>query len=259
MLEHTFSQNSDTVLSAALKAHGLWEFSDWWSRQIDWIEAPNRERGGWSGVGKLAIQSDCGKSYILYVKRQQNHCHRSWRHPIKGIPTFNVEFDAIRALSKLGIGVPKIIFFGCYESGNDRQAVLVTLELEDCQALDTVFPEQLNSDEQTLLILQLGRAIRLLHNAGWQHRALYPKHLFVRLKKNKVDVVFIDLEKSRRMFFVCWQKYADLIPLLHRLRSWPPSISKQLFLDYCGEASLSVGQQIGWFWIQRHLKKRHKH
>lgn len=38
--------------------------------------------------------------------------------------------------------------------------------------------------------------------AHWQHGCLYPKHIFVRVEGEAIEVALIDLEKSRRRLTV---------------------------------------------------------
>ena len=71
-----------------LQRNRLDSFDALWALQLDAVDEPNTERGGWSSVYRL----DLGDS--AYLKRQSNHLTRSLRHPL-GEPTFAREFRNI--------------------------------------------------------------------------------------------------------------------------------------------------------------------
>lgn len=52
-------------------------FDFFWRQQGEWVEEPNRRRGGESGVQRVI--SPNGR--LLYSKRQTGHIYRSWLHP----------------------------------------------------------------------------------------------------------------------------------------------------------------------------------
>lgn len=55
--------------------------------------------------------------------------------------------------------------------------------------------------------------------AHWQHGCLYPKHIFVRVEGEAIEVALIDLEKSRRRLTVNKASQHDLKQLKRR-SSW---------------------------------------
>ena len=73
--------------------NGLFGFSDFWNRKIEWFEAPNHRRGGWSGVARSELTLPDGGRLPVFVKRQANHMTRTWRHPFRGQPTLIREFE----------------------------------------------------------------------------------------------------------------------------------------------------------------------
>lgn len=76
-------------------------FDYFWRQQGEWVEEPNRRRGGESGVQR--VMSSNGR--LLYSKRQTGHIYRSWLHPF-GRPTVLRERDAIKGLRLLDVRVP---------------------------------------------------------------------------------------------------------------------------------------------------------
>ena len=67
---------------ALLERHGLGTFDALWAKQLEAVDEPNTDGGGWSSVFRLELD---GHGY--YLKRQSNHLTHSLRHPL-GEPTF---------------------------------------------------------------------------------------------------------------------------------------------------------------------------
>jgi len=74
-------------------------FEYFWRQQGEWVEEPNRRRGGESGVQR--VMGPTGR--LLYSKRQTGHIYRSWLHPF-GRPTVLRERDALKGLRALMCG-----------------------------------------------------------------------------------------------------------------------------------------------------------
>ncbi|HSG93306.1 MAG TPA: lipopolysaccharide kinase InaA family protein [Methylotenera sp.] len=171
-------------------------FERLWSLPKDWFDPPNEARGGWSGVTRTELDTRIGKTTV-FVKRQQNYCSRTWRHPIQGIPTFQKELENIQQLKKLKIPTLRPLFFGKQE---DR-AVLITKALDSYTPLDKLEPEKLSRQQRQKLIQKLAKLTRKLHRSHYVHNCFYAKHVFVKTGKNgKWKIRFIDLEKLRWRF-----------------------------------------------------------
>ena len=95
------------------------DFNDWWQRTGEWVEAPNQRRGGESGVQRLAPVT-AGQPW-LYSKRQIGHRFISWRYPL-GRPTVLREKNAMQALQRLGVQVPKLVFYAAEKRDKDWHA-----------------------------------------------------------------------------------------------------------------------------------------
>ncbi|MEH6670215.1 lipopolysaccharide kinase InaA family protein [Halopseudomonas sp.] len=160
-------------------------FEHWWQLPARWVEQPNQRRGGWSGVLKGRW-----RNRDVYIKRQQSHLYRSWRHPL-GRPTVCRELENLQRLHSLGIGCPEVLFCGTKGSS----AVLVL------QALDQYMPmDQLSlpdSRHRQQLAQALGICLGRLHQHRLQHGCLYPKHIFVRADSDQWEIALLDLEKMR--------------------------------------------------------------
>lgn len=185
-----------------LAFNGLDNFDALWNLQAEWFETPNQRRGGWSGVCRVELLHPRGGTVVLYLKRQQNHRHYCWRHPIKGSATFQREARNIVNFKKLGIPSLNLIYFGEQEIKGDNQAILITEALTDYAALDHWLNHWQGSPLTTMMkekiTFQLAKVIRAMHDAGYRHGSLYPKHIYLKVNdEQEPEVRLIDLEKAR--------------------------------------------------------------
>lgn len=172
-------------------------FDRWLAEPGEWVEQPNQRRGGMSGVQRL--RGVDGR--LLYRKQQVDHCYRDWRHPF-GEPTVLREQRALRAFAALGVRVPQLVYCATRQRDGQQQAVLVTAALEGFDSLESCYArgDQLRWSEpqRSRIFRQLGSLLARLHQARWQHGCLYPKHIFLRIDGEAVELALLDLEKSRR-------------------------------------------------------------
>lgn len=182
-----------------------------WAQQGNWVEPPNIRRGGWSGVSRLNLHDTGGNVVPVYIKRQENHCRPSLRHPIKGEATFGREYRIIKRLRDRQVPTLNPLYFGERVVDGANQAILMTESLEGYQSMETLLDDgemaAMAPVQKRRLISALARTVRQMHDAGVQHRSLYPKHLMVKQDEG-FSVALIDLEKSRRCF----------IPFIHAVR-----------------------------------------
>lgn len=172
-------------------------FEHWWQTQGEWVEEPNRRRGGESGVQRLL--GDEGS--LLYAKRQVGHLCRSLAHPF-GRPTVLRERDALAGLQRLGVRVPRLVYCAAERGAEGWRGLLVTEALEGFCAIDSWYAAGgLRSGEQHEQLLRcIGMTLARMHQGRWQHGCLYAKHVFVRLTAEGAEVALLDLEKSRRRY-----------------------------------------------------------
>jgi predicted Ser/Thr protein kinase len=209
---------------ALLNQHQLASFEQLWAYQGDWFEPPNRERGGWSGVNFIELPDETGKKQGFYLKRQEGHIRRTWRHPIVGEPTFMREFTIIQHLNQYNVKTPNIVYF----ASKQTQAVLLMEALEGFVSLDKM-EQNFKCPQKIELICQLASAVRNMHLAGVQHRSLYDKHLFI---NENFNVALIDFEKSRVTPFISWLKFSDLITLNYRTHNVSRTQRLRFFKQY---------------------------
>lgn len=222
-----------------LNKQQLASFDAIWSLPIHWIDAPNDNRGGWSGVGQIEIMHR-DQVTTLFVKKQLNHITRTWRHPIVGELTFKNEFRMFQHLHSHKMAVPTVVFFAERHVPEGRQAILVTEKLFGFQSLDVVNHQSMQLKAKRKLLISVAETISRMHQLGIQHRALYSKHLFVREDDDNFEIAVIDLEKARWMLMPRMQAISDLITLNYRTIKWTKTSRLFFLLSYLKENKLSV-------------------
>lgn len=243
-----------------LHANKLDSFEQLWPvAENAWFEPPNHARGGWSGVSRQMLTLADGSQAGIFVKRQENHVYRSWRHAFRAAATLEREFRNCLRFEALGIPAMEIVYYGERHVDGALRAILVTRELEGYQPLDSAqyMPiRQASRSERDQLIRLTAAIIRNMHDHGFQHTCLYPKHLFV--KKNtdhSLDVRFIDLEKTRWLPFRRWIVLRDLDSLRRHATGWGRTDKLRFFLAYRQENKLSPASKK---LLSALLKKRNK-
>lgn len=216
---------------AILERHGLASFEALWALQLEAVDEPNTERGGWSSVYRL----DLGEA-VYYLKRQSNHLARSLLCPL-GEPTFAREFRNIRRYVELGIPALQAAFFAERRLPGERRAILLTRALDGWQDLDHWLQRwaQLGDESRAAILRACGELARRLHGAGQKHGCFYPKHIFLRESVNGYEAQLIDLEKTRSLLLGERDRIKDLEPLLRRASAWSEAEVRQLLAAYLGE------------------------
>ena len=228
----------------ALNANGLDSFEHIWPVADDaWFEPPNQARGGWSGVTRQTLTFPDGSWVGIFVKRQENHVYRSWRHGFRGAATLEREFRNCLRFMELGIPSMEPIYYAERRVAGNLRAILITRELEGYRSLDSAEfrpLRQMERPERDRLIASLADIIRKMHAHRFQHTCLYPKHLFVKRNPDgSLDARFIDLEKTRWLPFRRWVATRDLDSLRRHAEGWSRTDQMRLFLAYQQEKKLS--------------------
>ncbi len=187
----------------ALLAHnGLGSFESLWNLQADWFEPPNQRRGGWSGVSRIQLCTPTGEEEAIFLKRQENHTRKTWRHPLSGEPTFRGEARNLRLLNSSKIAAPKMVYYAEKRSPGGWQVMLATRELHGYLPLDRLVQNWREQGwarfrmQRRKIIPQAADVIRKLHDCRLVHNALHAKHVFVHEQSGAACL--IDLEKMRR-------------------------------------------------------------
>ncbi len=236
-----------------LQQNGLDSFDALWELDVEWFEAPNERRGGWSGVARIELTTSEGETIGLFLKRQQNHVCRSPLHPIRGVLTFAREFRNIRRFQQIGVPALEPVFFGQRQIGDDHRGILVTRELEGFHPMDA--PQFLPGRAGLLasigarraLFEKLAALLRRLHAHRLQHSCLYFKHIFIRpVGEAAFEVRLIDLEKARWQPLRQQATFRDLYTLSRHADNWPLTDYMRFFLIYRQERHLSPESKKLW-------------
>ena len=223
-------------------------FASLWAKEIDWFEPPNQRRGGWSGVGQLMLTSDL-RDLNVFVKKQQNHGRRTLWHPFSGEPTFRREFKRLVFLEQQQIKAPKVVFYAEEKIKKDTCAILATEALIGYEPFD-VITKRWHEDvpvthlQKIRLLQSIAETVRGFHQARLVHRALYPKHIFVKNADTSPEVALIDLEKSRFSLFFLYRAYFDLSALNRHAEYWSRSQRLRFFLIYMQAKRLTMALKL---------------
>lgn len=251
MQNHPSSEYVSPEFVKLFQQHELATFSQLWGYEGEWFEAPNKKRGGWSGVNYLELTDQSGAKKGFYLKRQEGYMRKTWRHPIKGEPTFVREYKILRFLMPTQVATPSLAYF----AQNGQQCMLMTAALAGFVPADTwlnTHSEALNHALGDGFIKALSAAVRTMHEAKVQHRALYLKHLFVRPKKhnlNQFDVAFIDFEKARVTRLIKLYRFADLIKLWQRAPLFSLAHKRTFYQAYFDLKALNFFDKKIFTWL----------
>ena len=244
-----------------LQYNGLDSFDALWDMDVEWFEAPNERRGGWSGVARIQLQTADGGNIGAFLKRQQNHMCRSLLHPLRGILTFAREFRNIQRFQQADVPALEPIFFGQRQVNGAHQGILITQELAGFSPMDAA--QFLPGSAGLLSSIQARRALfetlaeslRKLHARKIQHSCLYFKHIFIKpLDAAKFEVRLIDLEKARWQPLAHRASFRDLYTLSRHAHGWPLTDYMRFFLIYRQERHLSPASKQLW----RDIATKHK-
>jgi hypothetical protein len=230
----------------ALEREGL-DFDSLWKIDLEPIDEPNTGRGraGWSSVSRFSLKTGEGEERPLILKRQVNHFGRTMLHPLRGVPTFEREFASILRYKRSGIPAIEPVYFGRRRNAEGVRAILVTEFLEGFTPLDEMIRTWQGQgtpgrQEKDRLLRAIAAVVRKLHDQGFQHNCLYPRHLLVGEEEGRVLVRVIDLEKSKFRPLGDRRRVRDL-ESLHRRTGWWTIADRLRFLKaYCGAQRLDT-------------------
>lgn len=219
----------------SLAAAGLARFEDFWSLDWNWVEPPNERRHGWSGATRLRLEAPDRLS--LFVKRQENHCYRSWRHPLRGQPTFYREWRNIHRLSQAGVPTLEPVFYGERIEAGRYQAVLVTVALDEYVDLDALYRDRDRLDDPASILQSVAMVFRRLHAAGYGHNCMAGKHVMVKRAGGETRVRLLDLEKLKPTHRYTAAAARDLARLMRYTPTLVAGDRRALLDAYCAALS----------------------
>jgi hypothetical protein len=244
--------------SEILSKNQLDTFAKVWDYKVNWFEEPNERRGGWSGVGQVILEVKSDVHLSLFIKKQQNHGRTSLLHPIAGEPTFRREFARLQFLEKNQFGAPHVVFYAESNSDTHQRAILMTQALTDFVPLDVLIDtwwQTASRLQQLTLIKKIASEIRRFHDLGLSHRALYPKHIFVKDAACNPQIAVIDLEKARFTTLLWNRTFFDLAALNRHTNHWRNTQRMAFLLSYLKVVKLNFFEKILCRLIIRRAKR----
>lgn len=237
-----------------LSHHQLDSFDALWDLDVPWFEEPNARRGGWSGVAQLRLTLPMGGSVGFFLKRQENHVFKTLAHPLRGQATFLREFVNIQHFEADEIPTLEVAFFGQKKVKGKLRAILLTRELEGYEPLSSEHFKQRCSGRtkqgvrrKQVLIERIADVIRTMHDKGWMHDCLYPKHIFWTVSdRGEVDVRLIDLEKVRKVRGRSKAILRDLDSLNRRGEQFSRADRLRFLKAYLGQSKLNRSVKKWW-------------
>jgi len=230
----------------------LGSFESLWNLQADWFEPPNQRRGGWSGVSRIHLRTPTGEEETIFLKRQENHTRKIWRHPVTGEPTFRGEARNLRLLNSSGIAAPKMVYYAEKRSPGGWQVILATRELHGYLPLDRLVQNWRERGwggfraQRRRIILQAADVIRKLHELRLAHNALHAKHVFIHEPSGAACL--IDLEKMRRRITRRKAMLRDLDTLNRRTATISRTDRLRFLLAYLQREA--VDEEVRMLWHQ---------
>ena len=210
---------------------GFDNFDSLWDYTGEWVEPVNKRRGGWSGVCRLSIPNTAEPPF--YLKRQENHNTKTFKHPFRGIPTYLREVNNVHQFNRFGIPTIELVYYGERKQQNKHQAILISRALDEYEELEPWITKA-NEKQLNEMLQKLAKQIRNMHAKGLMHMYLNSSSILVRktkkslLEKSSIDIRIIDLESVRIQPISKQRRYKDLYYMLNNISG----LSNQNFSDF---------------------------
>jgi hypothetical protein len=246
---------------AIFEHNQLRTFDDFWRREITWFEKPNFRRGGWSGVARLVLKKSGGGNVDVFIKRQEDHVTRTWRHPFRGTPTLRREYENLRRFEAARLPVPGLLYFGEDQVAGHQRAVLVTEALAGYHSLEELSGEWMTRGWPSMatrrsLITGIAKVIARMHAHRFQHNCLYAKHVFVKQgNSGELEVRLIDLEKAKRRCSRRRAVHRDLDTLHRHTAGWRLTDRVRFLSAYLEGSNGSTRKRLWKVLVQLSRKK----
>ncbi len=251
---------------ACLEQNGLRSFDDFWNLDARSVEERNERRGGWSGVVRHELTQPSGKKVAVFIKRQENHVRRTWRHPIRGMLTLELEFKNILRYHENQIPTLTPVFYAQRLSGGAWRAVLVTEELSGFRSLADFVSEWNRAgwpprETRRKVIEVVADLLCSIHRHHLRHDCFFPKHILLRpgASSGGWEARVIDLEKTRWSPWTRPECSRDLRNLASGSFDWPASDCVRFFKEYLGVKKLSPIHKASWAKLSRRVSAKRSH
>lgn len=206
----------NTEFQQLLKINDLNGFSDLNNLQLEPVDEPNTDRGGFSEVCFLELKGSSQELQSFYMKRQYGHATRSLLNPL-GEPTFRRELRNILLYERYKIPALEAVYYAQEITDKGLVSILVTRALSDYRPLSDYLSnwQEHNLEVRLNWMTAAGNLIGRLHARRISHRCCYPKHIFVNLDLQP-GARFIDLENARFSLMPIRSAIADLEAFIRR-------------------------------------------
>lgn len=243
----------------------LGTFEQLWKLELTAVDEGNVGRGknGWSKVCIFSFEDNAQQQHTVVIKRQSNYRSHTLRHPLIGVPTFLKEMESIRRYEHAGIPALKAVYCATRKINGELQAILITEFLSDYQPLELILEnwhEQGRPARQDCATIAkaCGSLVGTLHERGLEHRCLFPKHIFLRVDKDRVDARLIDLEKTRWRPWFEARRVRDLTALARRSKH-VSNRERMFFLHaYFGITKLDARAKQLWREVAKRIDKKRR-
>ncbi|MEZ4754186.1 MAG: lipopolysaccharide kinase InaA family protein [Bdellovibrionota bacterium] len=206
------------------------------------------ENSSFSLTSRLNLKDRTGQAIPMILKRQW--LPKSAKNNIKLLPVVG-ETSNYKKLRKKGLKVlPSLAASGEIKTAKGVGAFALYKELDEYISADHLLSTWgksplLTRNRKRILLTALGESLRQLHEAKFVHRALSPKHIFIRFIETtdeispKVDTRIVDLEEGRLKLFFGSAGKQDLIKLSSYTSALSSSEKLRFFLAYSGKQRLN--------------------
>lgn len=233
-----------------LNQNHLQHFDDFWRLQLPTVDEGNHGRGGYSIVSRHVITLPNGKKEGIYIKRQENYTCFNWRAPFRGIPTFQREFTNWQQANAIGLSTYDLLYFAKRQNGKQQQAILVSKELPAVDLTTYLAsPEYRASgqfNQRQKIIRSIATLLRTLHDAGFQHGHLSPKHIFIGGFPDAIEAYIIDLEVMRKPYWKRSAVVSDLSRFARHIDGGTLTERMWFYRYYLGVERLSPQHKRFW-------------
>jgi hypothetical protein len=202
-----------------------------------------------------------GNSSALFIKRQQNHTTRTWRHPLLGINTFRREFENLQWLHAVGVPTLDVLFFAERVVDGDRRAILISRELTGYRSFEDymAYWKQHGFPEKPVwrrLLQKLAGIAAHMHQHHIKQNCFLPKHVFIGGLDGELDIRLIDFEKAKRSLTVRDAMIRDLDTFNRRSPDLRATDRLRFLLAYCGQKRPDARVRSIWKQLMTNLHKK---
>jgi hypothetical protein len=243
---------SDAIFKEILIRHQLNDFDALWALEGELVEEGNiKEKSGHSHVVRLSFPTGA-EPIQTYMKKQTNYATTLSRMMHRTQSICRREYSNIQRWHQLNLPTLEALY--CAEVKNPLRGILITRALEGYMPLDDYLGKA-SPEQRTRLLAVAARLVRRIHQSGWVHRCLFPKHVFVCLEHQTVPLKMIDLEKARRAWLGMHDHVRDLSAFVRRIH-WSSTAECEQFLNIYTEGLHPWHAQLLKYCVTHRIARR---